>query len=128
MKEPVWVLRKVVLSLHDVLLAEFGGPPGIRDETLLDSALARPQQMFHYENPDLYTLATAYIYGILKNHPFIDGNKRTAFMTGLVFLARNGKLLNAPEAETTQAILDLTANTMTEAEFAHWLKKNCGSK
>ena len=127
MKEPFWVLREVVLTLHDVLLAEFGGPPGIRDETLLDSALARPQQMFHYQDPDLFALATAYIYGILKNHPFVDGNKRTAFMTGFVFLAKNGKQLNAPEAETTQAILDLTADTMTEAEFALWLKKNCES-
>jgi death on curing protein len=128
MKEPVWVLREVVLTLHDVLLAEFGGPSGIRDEALLDSALARPQQMFHYENPDLFTLATAYIYGILKNHPFVDGNKRTAFMTAFVFLARNGKTLNAPEAETTRAILDLTAGKMTEAEFTLWLKNNCGLK
>jgi death-on-curing protein len=127
MKEPVWVLREVVLTLHDVLLAEYGGPPGIRDETLLDSALARPHQIFHYEDPDLFTLATAYIYGILKNHPFIDGNKRTAFMTGFVFLARNGKPLNAPEAETTQAVLDLTAGNMTEATFALWLKQNCES-
>lgn len=127
MKEPAWVLREVVLALHDVLLAEFGGPPGIRDETLLDSALSRPQQMFHYENPDLFTLATAYIYGILKNHPFVDGNKRTAFMTGFVFLASNGIALHAPEAETTQAILDLTASTMTEPEFALWLTKNCES-
>lgn len=127
MKEPFWVLREVVLTLHDVLLAEFGGPPGIRDETLLDSALARPQQMFHYQDSDLFALATAYIYGILKNHPFVDGNKRTAFMTGFVFLGRNGIALHAPEAETTQAILDLTADTMTEAEFALWLKKNCES-
>ena len=101
MKEPVWILREVVMTLHDVLLAEFGGPSGIHDEALLDSALARPQQMFHYEDPDLFTLTTAYIYGILKNHPFIDDNKRTAFMTGFVFLARNGKQLTAPEAETT---------------------------
>jgi len=125
MKEPVWVLREVVLALHDVLLAKFGGPSGIRDETLLDSALARPPQMFHYEDPDLFTLATAYIYGILKNHPFVDGNKRIAFMTGFVFLARNGKQLTAPEAETTQAILELTTGTMTETEFTHWLRKNC---
>lgn len=125
MKEPVWVLREAVLTLHDALLAEFGGPSGIRDEALLDSALARPQQIFHYEKPDLFILATAYIYGILKNHPFIDGNKRTAFMVGFVFLARNGKPLNAPEAETTQAILDLTTDTLTETEFALWLKKNC---
>ncbi len=123
MREPVWVLREVVLTLHDALLAEYGGPPGIRDEALLDSALARPQQRFHYENPDLFTRATAYIYGILKNHPFVNGNKRTAFMTGFVFLARNGKRLNAPEAETTQAILDLTAGTMTEKEFTQWFLK-----
>ncbi len=127
MKEPVWVLREVVLTLHDALLAEYGGPPGIRDEALLDSALSRPQHIFHYEDPDLFTLATAYIYGILKNHPFVDGNKRTAFMTGFVFLARNGKALHAPEAETTQAILDLTAGTMTEGEFSLWLKQNCES-
>ena len=127
MKEPVWVLCEVVLTLHDVLLAEHGGPSGIRDEALLDTPQARPQQMFNYEDPGLFTLATAYINGILQNHPFVDGNKRTAFMTGLVFLARNGKALHAPEAETTQAILDLTTGTMTGAEFALWLKKSCES-
>ncbi len=125
MKEPAWVRRETVLALHDILVTGFGGPPGIRDEALLDSALARPQQMFHYDEADLYTLATAYIYSLLKNHPFIDGNKRTALMTGFVFLARNGKSLQAPEAETTQAILDLTASQMTESEFSQWLKKNC---
>lgn len=125
MKEPVGVLREVVLTLHDALLAEFGGPSGIRDEALVDSTQARPQQMFHYEDPDLFILATAHIYGILKNHPFVDGNKRTAFMTGFVFLARNGKRLAAPEAETTQAVLDLTDGTMTETEFTYWLKNNC---
>lgn len=122
---PVWVQKNVVLALHDVLLSEHGGQPGIRDEGLLDSALARPKQLLSYGEPNLFNLATAYISGILRNHPFIDGNKRTGFMTGHVFLARNGKQLTAPEAEVTQAVIDLASSKMTEEEFTTWLTENC---
>ena len=124
-KNPVWVQKNVVLALHDALLSEQGGQRGIRDEGLLDSALARPEQLLSYGDPNLFSLATAYINGILRNHPFIDGNKRTGFMTGYVFLTRNGKQLIAPEAEATQAIIDLASRKMTEEEFTKWLEQNC---
>jgi len=124
-KNPVWVQKNVVLALHDALLSEHGGQRGIRDEGLLDSALARPEQLLSYGDPNLFSLATAYINGILRNHPFIDGNKRTEFMTGYVFLTRNGKQLIAPEAEATQAIIDLASRKMTEEEFTTWLEQNC---
>jgi len=122
---PIWVPKNIVLAIHDTLLSEHGGRRGIRDEGLLDSALARPQQLLSYDDPNLFALATAYVSGILHNHPFIDGNKRTGFMVGYIFLARNGKQLNAPEAETTQAIIDLAAGKMNEEEFTKWLEQNC---
>jgi death-on-curing protein len=125
MKEPVWVPKNVVLTTHEMLIAEFGGSAGLRDEGLLDSALARPQQIFSYGDPDIFALATAYVYGIVRNHPFVDGNKRAAFVAGGIFLERNGKRLIASEAEATQAVLDLAANKMTEEEFAFWLRENC---
>lgn len=97
MKEPVWIDRDVVLAIHDALLFELGGATGFRDETLLDSALARPQNLFLYKSPDLFALAAAYIFGIVRNHPFVDGNKRTGFVVGGIFLERNGKVLMASE-------------------------------
>lgn len=127
MKEPVWINREMVLTVHDLMLIEHGGAPGLRDESLLASALARPQQIFHYEKADLFTLAAAYVQGLLQNHPFIDGNKRTGFIIGYVFLARNHKLLKAAEAETTQAVWDLAAGKWSEKEYAQWLKDNCES-
>lgn len=125
MKRPVWVLKNLVLSLHEQLLAEHGGASGIRDERLLDSALARPQNIYSYGKTDLFTLAGAYINGILRNHPFIDGNKRTALMTGYVFLSRNGKELIADEAEATQIMLALAGSMVSEEDFTLWLKNNC---
>jgi death-on-curing protein len=125
MKKLVWILKDFVLSLHEELLSEHGGTPGIRDEGLLDSALARPQNIHSYGNTDLFTLAAAYITGIIRNHPFIDGNKRTAFMTGYVFLSRNGKELIADEAEATQIMLALASTKVSEEDFALWIKKNC---
>ena len=125
MKKLVWILKDFVLSLHEELLSEHGGAPGIRDEGLLDSALARPQNIHSYDNTDLFTLAAAYITGIVRNHPFIDGNKRTAFMTGYVFLSRNGKELIADEAEATQIMLALASTKVSEEDFALWIKKNC---
>jgi death-on-curing protein len=124
MKKLVWILKDFVLSLHEELLSEHGGTPGIRDEGLLDSALARPQNIHSYGNTDRFTLATAYITGIIRNHPFIDGNKRTAFMTGYVFLSRNGKELIADEAEATQIMLALASTKVSEEDFALWIKKN----
>ncbi|MBI4383034.1 MAG: type II toxin-antitoxin system death-on-curing family toxin [Nitrospinae bacterium] len=125
MRKPVWILKSAVLAVQEELLFEHGGLAGIRDEGLLDSALARPQQLFSYGGPDLFDMAAAYTNGIVRNHPFVDGNKRAVFVTGAIFLERNGKRLAAPEAEATQAVLDLAAGKMTEKEFAIWLKENC---
>ena len=125
MKTPVWISKSVALAMHEELLAEHGGLSGIRDEALLDSALARPQNIYSFGSTDLFTLAAAYISGIVRNHPFIDGNKRTAFMTGYVFLGRNGKELIADEAEATQIMLALAGSKVSEEDFALWLKKNC---
>ncbi len=125
MKKPVWILHQVVLAIHDVLLAEFGGASGIRDESLLESALARPLNLWSYEKPTLFRLATAYTHGIVKNHPFVDGNKRTGYVIGGIFLERNGQNLKASEEEATAAIMALASNAITEEDFTHWLQDNC---
>ncbi|TFG61565.1 MAG: type II toxin-antitoxin system death-on-curing family toxin [Nitrospirales bacterium] len=125
MKEPVWILHQSVLAIHDVLLAEFGGAPGIRDESLLDSALGRPLNLWSYEKPNLFRLAAAYTHGIVKNHPFVDGNKRTGYVIGGIFLERNGQNLNASEEEATAAIMALASNSISEDDFTHWLQDNC---
>ncbi len=117
--------KEVVLAIHDELLAEHGGAGGIRDEGLLESALAKPMHVFSYEKAPLYNLAAAYANGLLRNHPFVDGNKRTAFMTAYVFLCKNKKELVASEAEATQVILDLVSRKLTEKQFAIWLKEHC---
>jgi death-on-curing protein len=124
-KEPVWIKKDFVLALHEELLADFGGAAGVRDEGLLESALGKPENLFAYGKPDMFDLAAGYAFGIVRNHPFIDGNKRTGFMTGYVFLGRNGWQLSATEAEATAATLALAGNQLTEAEYAAWLKQNC---
>jgi death-on-curing protein len=120
--EPVWVARELVQVLHERLLAEHGGAPGLRDEGLLDSALARPRQIRAYGDPDLCALAAAYAYGLVRNHPFVDGNKRVAFMVAYVFLARNGRRLVAPEADATAMMMALAAGQTDEKVFAAWLR------
>jgi death-on-curing protein len=125
MNEPIWLLRHAVLAIHDALLAEFGGAPGIRDESLLESALARPLNLWPHEKPNLFRLAAAYTHGIVKNHPFVDGNKRTGYVIGGIFLERNGHKLNASEEEATAAIMSLAGNQITEEGFARWLRANC---
>ena len=99
MKEPHWLSREECLALHDMMLSDFGGLAGIRDENLLESALARPRQLFAYGTPDMTDLAAACATGIVKNHPFLDGNMRTGFMLGAGFLERNGFEFHALEAE-----------------------------
>lgn len=128
MKKPVWIPKEVVLVTHDLLLAEHGGKPGLRDEGLLDSALARPKQLMSYSDPDIFSLASAYVFGIIRNHPFLDGNKRIAFMVGFDFLYQNGKLLDASEPQAVQMILSLAEKTITEKEFAIWLQENSKKK
>ena len=125
MTEPVWMLPQAVLAIHDVLLAEFGGAPGIRDESLLESALARPLNLWSYEKPNLFRLASAYTHGIVKNHPFVDGNKRTGYVIGGIFLGRNAQILNASEEEATAVIMDLASSQLTEEAFTQWLRDNC---
>lgn len=122
MKEPIWVARRTIDAMHPVLLAEHGGAPGLRDEGLLESALARPRQIFAYAACDLPQLAAAYVAGIVRNHPFVDGNKRTGFMAGYVFLGRNGLTFTASEAEAAQAVLELAAGTIDETGFAAFLR------
>jgi len=123
-REPLWVLREVVLHVHEQSLAQFGGPAGIRDEGLLDSALARPQNLLAYGKPTLFDLAASYGYGLVKNHPFIDGNKRTGFIVAILFLELNGRRFHATEADATVQTLALAAGAISEADYAEWLKEN----
>lgn len=125
MKEPVWVGEEFIPALHEELLADFGGAAGIRDQGLLQSALSRPQNLFAYGKPSIFELAAAHAFGNVANHPFIDGNKRTGFMTAYVFLGLNGWQLTATELDATAATLALAAKQMTESEYASWLKDNC---
>ncbi|MBI5504526.1 MAG: type II toxin-antitoxin system death-on-curing family toxin [Deltaproteobacteria bacterium] len=124
MKEPEWLLREVVLAVHERLLAEFGGSAGIRDTGLLESALARPVNLYAYQSPELCELAASYAFGIVKNHPFVDGNKRSGFAAAAMFLELNGRRLTASEADATIRTLALAAGEMSEAEFATWLEGN----
>lgn len=125
MKEPDWLPREVILATHEELLALFGGLSGIRDDGLLRSALARPQQLFAYEKADIFRLATAYSYGIVKNHPFLDGNKRTGFMAAYIFLEINGETFSATEEEVVIETMALAAGERTEKQYAAWLEKSC---
>ena len=123
MKEPVWVLPELVLAVHQMLVAEHGGLPGIRDQALLDSALARPQQKAAYESEaSIFELAAAYSYGLARNHPFVDGNKRIALTVAAVFLELNGFTLNAPEAEAVIMYQQLAAGELEEDALAKWLR------
>lgn len=122
MTEPMWIAEPEVLTIHDRQLAEHGGAAGIRDVGLLASALARPRQLFAYGAPDTVDLASVYISGIIQNHPFVDGNKRTGFIVGILFLELNGYRFTAPEADATQAVLALAAGRLTEAMFTAWLR------
>jgi death-on-curing protein len=122
MTEPRWVLDVVVVAVHRLLVAEHGGRPGIRDKGLLDSALARPEQRFCYEpQATLFDLAAAYGYGLAKNHPFVDGNKRAALAVAAIFLEMNGFSLDAPETETIAVIEKLAAGDLSEPALAQWL-------
>ncbi len=124
--EPNWITPKIAEALHERQLAEHGGQTGLRDEGLLLSALARPQQLLSYGNPppDLCALAAAYACGIAKNHPFLDGNKHTAFVVYRLFLKWNGIELFAEKAERYVTMLALTAGELSEEEFAAWLREN----
>ncbi len=120
-----WVDKRALLLLHDESLAEHGGAPGIRDEGLLDSALARPLNLEAYGTPDFAALAASYAIGLAKNHPFVDGNKRAAFLATGLFLHLNGYRLQVSQADATLTMLAVAAGEMDEVNFAEWLRRHC---
>ncbi len=128
MTEPKWLRRDAMLAVHEMLLAEFGGLCGIRDEGLFESALARPQQVVAYGSPTLFELASAYVAGLIRNHPFVDGNKRIGFMAAITFLETNGLTFHATEADAVVRTLALAARQLTEEDYAAWLKKHSKKK
>jgi death on curing protein len=117
-----WISKRALLLLHDESLAEHGGATGIRDDGLLESALARPENLAAYGEPGAAALAVAYGFGLAKNHPFIDGNKRAAFLAVGLFLSLNGQRLAVSQAEATATILALAASEITEEAFAAWIR------
>ena len=119
-----WLREDVVIAMHGEQIAEHGGSPGIRDAGLLSSALARPQNQVAYGKPSVFNLAAAYAFGIIQNHPFVDGNKRAGFLAAYVFLDLNGWELVASEAEAVSAVMALATGEMDEAGFSDWLKDN----
>lgn len=124
MNEPVWVDREDCLAMHEKLLERFGGLKGIRDEELLESALNKPRHLFNYGQPTLFEMAASYAMGIVKNHPFLDGNKRTGFVAAALFIEANGFSFQASEEEAVLETLALAAGETTEADYAAWLTKN----
>lgn len=128
MNRPIWVDRASVLLLHAESLAIHGGAGGLRDMGLLESALARPQNLHADGEGDAAALAAAYAFGIIRNHPFVDGNKRIGFITAAVFLEANGSRFTASEAEVVMRTLALAASEIDEAEFASWLRENVQSR
>ena len=124
MTEPVWVSVELVIDIHAEQLALFGGPEGIRDPGLLESALARAPNKHAYGEDDLAALAAAYAFGVARNHPFVDGNKRAAFAAMIVFLGLNGIDFLVPEPEATAAILALAAGEVEEEGLTRWIRDN----
>jgi death-on-curing protein len=128
-KEPLWIEERDVLAIHDRLLALHGGATGLRDRGLLESALARPRQHHAYSGrSDIVEMAALYTAGIVRNHPFIDGNKRTGFVIGVLFLELHGFDFKASEPDATQAVMALAAGTLDEAAFTAWLRENAKRK
>ncbi len=121
MTGPVWIGREVVLAIHDEQLAEHGGQPGVRDRGLLESALARPRNQFAYGEHSIARLAASYAFGISRNHPFLDGNKRTSLVVAELFLELNGFELTATDAQCVTTFLQLAAGELTEEQLAEWI-------
>lgn len=125
MKEPVWLLKSAVVAAHSMMIARFGGLDGIRDEGLIDSAIARPSHLYHYDHcTEVSQLAAAYAAGIIRNHPFVDGNKRTGFISAFMFLDLNGVELRADEVAATAMTQSLAASEIEEQDYANWLAEN----
>ena len=128
-KEPIWIDERDALAIHGRLLSVHGGAAGLRDEGLLQSALARPRQHHAYAgSPDIMEMAALYTAGIVRNHPFMDGNKRTGFVVGILFLELNGFNFHASEEDATQAVMDLAAGKIDEPAYAEWLPSNVKRK
>jgi len=123
--EPIWILAEDCHAAHDKLLQHFGGMAGVRDGGMLDSALGRPRQAHHDGERNLFVLAARYAHGIAKNRPFLDGNKRTAFVMAALFLQCNGWRVVAPEESVVAHTLALAAGEIGEAEYAGWLETSC---
>jgi death on curing protein len=123
MSEPVWIDHDLVCAIHDRQLVENGGAEGLRDESLLHSALGRPLNLLSYTQPDIIELAATYTTGIVQNHPFVDGNKRTGFVVGVLFLELNGYRFTASEA-AAQTVLELAAGSIDESGFCEFLRAN----
>ncbi|MDP2770997.1 MAG: type II toxin-antitoxin system death-on-curing family toxin [Giesbergeria sp.] len=120
----VWIQREVIVAIHEMQLAEHGGLDGVRDAGLLDSALGRPKNLALYGTPDVAALAAAYGWGISRNHPFLDGNKRTGFVAAELFLGLNGYALTADDAQCVITMLSLAAGDLAEDDFAAWLRQH----
>jgi death on curing protein len=122
--QPIWISKKAVLAMHSEQLAEHGGSDDIRDETLLDSALAKPLNVFAYaDKPDIFRLAASYAFGIARNHAFLDGNKRTALAVSITFLDRNGWDIVAPKEDFYFTFLHLADGSLSEEELTAWFTK-----
>jgi death-on-curing protein len=119
-----WLEADELAAIHSELIAEFGGPPGLRDRGLLESAAARPRHLINYEQPTAFELAAAYAFGLARNHPFVDGNKRTALVAAFTFLELNGWEVQAEEAAAVLVFQDLAAGKLEENQLAQWLEKN----
>jgi len=126
MSEWVWLRPDVVEALHERQLAEHGGPSGVRDRGAFESALARAQNLAVYGEPDAAALAAAYAFGLARNHPFVDGNKRTAWVAARLFLRLNDQILSFDKVDATRTVLALAAGQLDEEEFATWLRERMG--
>ena len=120
-----WINRQALVLLHDESLAIHGGGAGLRDEGLFESALARPENLAAYGSPDVFECAAAYAFGLARNHPFVDGNKRVALLASGVFLRINGYRLNVSQADAAEAVISLAAGDLSESAYAAWLRAGC---
>ncbi|MFZ4775671.1 MAG: type II toxin-antitoxin system death-on-curing family toxin [Terrimicrobiaceae bacterium] len=125
MTEPLWITLEDCLCVHDEMLARFGGLSGTRDSGLLESALAKPRQLFCFGNPSLFDCAASYASGIVKNLPFLDGNKRAGFMAAALFLETNGLKFQAPEEHVVLQTLALASGKIDERDYSLWLADTC---
>jgi len=123
-KEPIWLNREDCLAIHEMMLAHHGGLAGVRDEGLLESALSKPRNLLAYSSPTLPEMAASYAAGIILNHPFLDGNKRTGFMLAATFLELNGMEFIATEESVVEMTLALASGKLKQAVYAKWLKEN----